>query len=181
MPRDLPAEVLEDGNLEQRRPPYVVDLCSGVGCPVSRALSRCGWRNWATGNRLPREQATDVTDPGVADKVRAKVALTQVAWIATACATTTLAREIPIPGHPDPPQPLRSGDEPWGVAARELSELEKRQLEERNVIIQLGFECAGIVAASEAIGGMEPPRNCHLWAHNEAEQMLATGWMDRDY
>ena len=103
------------GNHDQ---PHAVDLMGGPRSPVGCALLWCGWTvsapdllgNCSTGK-------TDLFVPATRDAVAKDVnhpKTVALPW-ANCCKTWSRIRERPIPGHKNPPTPLRSSSELWGL------------------------------------------------------------------
>ena len=102
-------------------------------------------------------------------------------FMAIPCETTTRAREKPIPGHRNPPFPLRSHAEVRGIASLKPADRAKGDMGNRLIDFSLGL--ANRVARSQrsiAVGA-ESPRGCWLWDFRGAKDLLVNGFEDADY
>ena len=172
--------------------PRTIELCAGSG-GFSAALFRRGFDCLAIDcarNRFRVKHAITTidlsTDAGT-EIVLASLdpAVTMFVFAGIPCGTASKAREIPIRGkqalllNGPAPKPLRSVDEPWGLATLTGLDLAKVQLANavyRNVgrILQRCFEL-GIKR------GAENPRGSYTWQLPPYAILLDQGCEDFDY
>ena len=93
--------------------PKFVDIMSGPNMPVATALHYLGWQVWAIDWTLCPQH--DLNSSAFRNEVEQACAEADGIMIAMHCGSFSRARERPIPGHPNAPQPLRSREWPEGL------------------------------------------------------------------
>ena len=130
---------------------------AGINAPVSQALRWCGWEvdsfDWSI------NPSHDLRDQEVQRHVQALVVKADAVMVAMDCSTYSRARERPIPGHPNAPQPLRSAEHVLGLPG--LSSKDLAKVRDANNITKF---LAGLPdAAGQAAFVFENPELAWLW------------------
>jgi hypothetical protein len=151
---------------------------SGGNAPVAKALQWCGWDVEAYDWAISAEH--DLGSESLQQKLLGDIGKVDFWMVAMDCSTLSRARERPIPGHPNPPKPLRDATHPAGLPS--LSAQDAERVQKANDLIT--FFCTLLTAAtsSGAAGMLENPLRAWLWALDEVKKLLElTGWDDFDY
>ena len=121
--------------------PVVIEIFSG-SAGVTAACKRRGWHSCVAVDKmvLKHTQAhviqLDLTDPNHQSLVHSWIEKPEVigVFMAPPCGTSSLAREIPIPGDANAPRPLRSLEKPDGLSG--LTHTESLRVSQANVLYQ---------------------------------------------
>ena len=107
------------------------------------------------------DKGMDLTEPEVQQKYLKLASKAKVSLVATPCDTLSKIRNKPIPGHPNPPLPLRNADHIWGLPG--LGDRDRKKAEDGNKLVEFSLQYAEKV--DEAGNGvlLETPLNS--WFH----------------
>ena len=122
----------------QRQIPRARDYFCGPNAPVGRALVWCGWEVEAIDILL--DKRADLSNRQFQEKLDRDSKEFQAHIFAIECTTLTRAREKPIPGHPNPPVPLRNSSEVRGI--RNLGRKDAEKVESANSFIDFSLDQA---------------------------------------
>ena len=149
----------EEETCKDRTIPKAWDLMCGKNAPVTSALRKCGWSVEAYDWELSRDH--DLTSPQLQKRLLNEKDNVDAVMKAMECSTLSRARDIPIPGHPNAPPPLRSHEKPMGLEG--LSRKDDVRVEVANSLIKFMATLADQVAdAGGAVVG-ENPQNSWYW------------------
>ena len=147
---------------------------------MARVMAWCGWQV----EGFDKSLGDDLTQTHVSDRASSAVASSQAYWIALQCSTWSRAREIPAGSNA--PRPLRSEDEPWGLADGEFTPAEREQLEEANELITNCMEFCKIGDLEGSLGTIENPGRSLLFDVEEVQKLSdpargAQAWQEVRY
>ena len=99
---------------------------------------------------------------------------------ATDRSTLTRAREKPIQGHPNPPQPMRSETHPYGLPR--LQRNDKARVEQANLLIDLLQYTAHDLDKAGGALALGSPRWSYIWHPEEVKKLGSNiGWAKTEY
>lgn len=155
----------------------MVDLMSGINAPVARALEWCGWSVLPLDISISTQH--DLHNQELQAHLLEIVGKVDMWMVGMDCGTFSRARERPIPGHPNPPKPLRDARHPEGLPT--LAPREKERVNMANNLVT--FFCRLLTAAHNAgaAGALENPLRAWIWALPEVQALLELPWSDFDY
>ena len=118
------------------RTPSVIGFFSGANAPLEQAFVWCGWNADAVDILI--DKSNDLTKEYERRYWKKKARKVDAIFLAVPCDTTSRIREHPIPGHKDPPKPLRDQSSVRGI--RGLKDSDKKRVEDGNMLIDFTFE-----------------------------------------
>ena len=149
------------------------DMFSGPRAPVACALAWCGWAVEPIDILISKEH--DLSCPQVQNKLSKRLAAADAQMWAPDCSTLSRARERPIPGHSNPPQPLRGEGHVRGLPG--LGAADAQRVSGANSYID--FTLSEVAAASKrgAAVVLESPLRSWLWQFQQVGSLRkAPGW-----
>jgi len=156
----------------------MIDLMSGGNSPVAKAMEWCGWTVQAYDWAISPDH--DLSDPKLQDELKAQVGAVDMWMVAMDCSTFSRARERPIPGHPNPPKPLRGANNPLGVPS--LSASDKERVHNANNLVHFFTDLLTAAHNTGAAGALENPRRAWIWTIPAVKELLQLpGWQDFEY
>ena len=150
----------------------------GINTPVARALAWCGWEVLCWDTAISPEM--DISDRQVQARIAQEADRAFAAVCAMDCSTLTRAREKPIPGHPNPPQPMRSESHPYGLP--HLEGRDKDRVEQANALIVFFASIARTLDAAGCAFILENPARSYIWHFKEIQKLAnSSGWGRTEY
>ena len=128
--------------------------------------------SWQSQKQVPHASVIqlDFTDPSnqllISDWIRNRNVV--AIFMAPPCGTCSLARNIPIPDDPFPPQPLRSMTEPDGL--RSLRGRDRLRVSQANILYAFCQEVMDLACSLSIACMIENPKNSLFW--------FTTAWRD---
>ena len=134
--------------------PLAIDVMCGKNMPVGKALEACGWAVVGFDSEPPF--CTKLMDPAWVGTALQTIQQAVAVMIAMDCSTLSRARERPIPGWKNPPQPLRDHQHVLGKA---LGGRDAERVHDANQLVALTTGYATAADDRGAAAVLENPRN----------------------
>ena len=163
--------------MEGPRQPVAFDMFCGPNAPISLALRWCGWR--VTSVDLLYGTHCDLGVPENQQRYSKELEAADATFWAPACETLTRARERPIPGHPNPPRPLRSAAYVRGLSG--LAVKDQERVQKANKFIDFMWHEVRQGAETGQAEVVENPTRSWLWNFDGAKNMQTKDWMMVEY
>ena len=145
-----------------------------MGC----ALLMIGWQVSVLEWEINQED--DIRKPEVRQKYEDMRPSLDAAMIAFPCESLTRARERPIPGHPNPPRPLRNARCVRGLPG--LSDRNQAMVDSGNACADWGIQYAIDLDEQGATVLFENPKNSWLRKFQQMQACLSRpGWEESEY
>jgi len=135
--------------------PVAWDVMCGLNYPVGKALRWCGWTVETFDTEISPDH--DLMGKELRNRLLDEVDNVDALYAANACATFARSRDRPIPGHPNPPMPLRSKERPMGISG--LSREDDHRVEVANSLLKFVARLFRLVIANGGSTGLENPAN----------------------
>ena len=135
--------------------PHAIDFFAGEPSPWARVMAWCGWAIQVVEIKLG--DSHDLRHEQAHKKWSKKLEGAGAALWAVPCRTLTRIRERPIPGHLNPPRPLRSAE-----AVRRMEGLpsrEQEQVQDGNILIDFSLSEAENLDKRGAAAAIKNPRS----------------------
>jgi len=159
-------------------PPSFVDVFSGINAPVGAAMAMIGWRVTVAEWELNSE--CDLRKPKVQAETLEKMKRASASMIALPCGSLTRAREKPIPGHPNPPKPLRDKQNLRGLPG--LSGKDLDAVSDGNATTDWALYAADVIDQSGSLVVIENPFNSWVRQFPRAKSLCAkSNWHQAEY
>jgi len=158
--------------------PTFVDIFSGPNAPVGSAMAMIGWTVTVVEWELDYE--CDLRKPSVQSKTLEVVKRAAASMIALPCGSLTRAREKPIPGHPNPPKPLRDANNVRGLPGLAGRELEA--VADGNATTDWSLYAADVADQVGSLVVLENPVNSWVRKFPKAKSLCAKpNWHQAEY
>jgi len=159
-------------------PPSFVDVFSGKNAPVGAAMAMIGWVVTVVEWELDNE--CDLRKPKVQTETLEKMRRASASMVALPCGSLTRAREKPIPGHPNPPKPLRDSQNLRGLPG--LSGRDLEAVSDGNVTTDWALKAADVVDQGNSLVALENPVNSWVRHFPLAKSLVAKpNWHQAEY
>ena len=158
--------------------PSFVDVFSGKNAPVGAAMAMIGWK--VTVAEWELDSGCDLRKPKVQLDTLGKMKRANASMIALPCGSLTRAREKPIPGHPNPPKPLRDERNIRGLP--NLAGNDLIAVEDGNATTDWALYAADVVDQCGSLVVLENPINSWVRHFPRAKELCAKpNWYQAEY
>ena len=127
----------------------------------------CGWEVIALDILI--DSRMDLSDAAFQQACEPYLEAADATMWAPDCSTLSRARERPLPGHPNPPAPLRSAEHPEGIPT--LGRADQARVDAANSFIKFTLQQATKAADSGRATVLESPLRSYLWMFPQMKQL----------